>query len=239
MRRHTLAAAFAVLALTAVAATPGLARDRGPAITVTGQGEATATPDMATVTVGAVSEADTAADALSQNSQQVSAAIDALKDAGVEARDIQTVGFSVSPRYVNSREGTDAPRIEGYRVSNSVIVRVRDLDRLGSLLDTLVKAGANDIGGIAFGVSDTDRYEDTARIAAIADARHKAEIYAKAAGVRLGKVRAIDEAGGGAPGPRPMMRMAAMEASSVPVERGEQTISASVRVVYELLQSEE
>lgn len=233
MRRHTLAAAFAVLALAAFAATPGQARD-GSVLTVTGQGEAHATPDMATITVGAVSEADTAAEALEANSTQVSAAIDALKEAGIEPRDIQTMGFSVSPRYVSNRDANEAPRIDGYRVSNSVVVRARDLDSLGGLLDTLVKAGANDIGGISFGISEADQFEDTARIAAIADARHKAELYAKAAGVRLGRIRSIDEGGVGM-APQPMMRMAAMEAAPVPVERGEQTISASVRVVYELL----
>ncbi|MGX1098848.1 SIMPL domain-containing protein [Amorphus sp. MBR-141] len=234
MRRTTFAAAIAILALAATASSPSLADNRS-VLTVTGQGEAHAAPDMATITVGAVSEADTASEALTQNSSQVTAAIDALKAAGVEPRDIQTTGFSVSPRYVNDRDSNAAPRIDGYRVSNSVMVRVRKLDALGSLLDTLVKAGANDIGGISFGISEADEFQDTARIAAVADARHKAELYAKAAGVRLGHIRSIDEGGGGYPVPQPMMRMKAMEADAAPIEAGEQTISASVRVVYEIL----
>lgn len=234
MRRTTFAAAIAILALAATASSPSLADNRS-VLTVTGQGEAHATPDMATITVGAVSEADTASEALTQNSSQVTAAIDALKAAGVEPRDIQTTGFSVSPRYVNDRDSNAAPRIDGYRVSNSVMVRVRKLDALGSLLDTLVKAGANDIGGISFGISEADEFQDTARIAAVADARHKAELYAKAAGVRLGRIRSIDEGGGGTPMPQSMMRMKAMEADAAPIEAGEQTISASVRVVYEIL----
>ncbi|MGX1307612.1 uncharacterized protein YggE [Amorphus suaedae] len=234
MRRKTLAAAIAILALAATASSPSLADNRS-ILTVTGQGEAHAAPDMATITVGAVSEADTASDALAQNSKQVSAAIDALKADGIEARDIQTTGFSVSPRYVNTREANTAPRIDGYRVTNSVVVRVRKLDTLGSLLDTLVKAGANDIGGISFGISEADKFQDTARIAAIADARHKAELYAEAAGVRLGQIRSIDESGGAYPVPQTMMRMKAMEADSAPIEAGEQTLSATVRVVYEIL----
>lgn len=239
MRRSTFAAALAILALAA-ASSPSLADTQSRALlTVTGQGEAHAAPDMATITVGAVSEADTAADALTQNSTQVSAAIDALKAAGVEARDIQTNGFSVSPRYVNERDANTGPRIDGYRVSNSVVVRVRALDNVGSLLDTLVKAGANDIGGISFGITETGALKDTARTAAVADALHKAEIYAKAAGVRLGEIRAIDETGGPNPMPQPMMRMQAMEASAAPIEAGEQTLSASVRVVYEILPADQ
>lgn len=234
MRRKTLAAAIAILALAATASSPSLADNRS-ALTVTGQGEAHAAPDMATITVGAVSEADTASEALTQNSSLVSAAIDALKEAGVEPRDIQTTGFSVSPRYVNTREANTTPKIDGYRVNNSVVVRVRKLDTLGSLLDTLVKAGANDIGGISFGISEADKFQDTARIAAIADARHKAELYAEAAGVRLGQIRSIDESGGAYPVPQTMMRMKAMEADSAPIEAGEQTLSATVRVVYEIL----
>jgi uncharacterized protein YggE len=233
MRRKVFAAAIAILALAA-ASQPSHAADRS-LLTVTGQGEAHAAPDMATITVGAVSEADTAAEALTRNSEQVSAAIDALKAAGVEARDIQTNGFSVSPRYVSDRDANTAPRIDGYRVSNSVMVRVRKLDSVGSLLDTLVKAGANDIGGINFGISSADELEDTARTAAVADARHKAELYAEAAGVRLGAIRAIDEAAGSYPMPQPVMRMKAMEAAPAPIEAGEQTITASVRVVYEIL----
>ena len=232
MRRTSSATALAIMVIAAVAAAPALADDRARAqLTVTGQGEAHAAPDMATITVGAVSEAATAAEALEQNSAQVSAAIDALKAAGVEARDIQTNGFSVQPRYVNDREANSAPRIDGYRVSNSVMVRVRQLDTVGSLLDTLVKAGANDIGGISFGISDADALQDEARVA---DARHKAELYAEAAGVKLGDIRAIDESGGGFPGPQPVMRMKAMEAAPAPIEAGEQTISASVRVIYEI-----
>ena len=235
MRRTSSATALAIMVIAAVAAAPALADDRARAqLTVTGQGEAHAAPDMATITVGAVSEAATAAEALEQNSAQVSAAIDALKAAGVEARDIQTNGFSVQPRYVNDREANSAPRIDGYRVSNSVMVRVRQLDTVGSLLDTLVKAGANDIGGISFGISDADALQDEARVAAVADARHKAELYAEAAGVKLGDIRAIDESGGGFPGPQPVMRMKAMEAAPAPIEAGEQTITASVRVVYEI-----
>lgn len=234
MRRTTFAAAIAILALAATASTPALADNRS-LLTVTGQGEANAAPDMATITVGAVSEADTASDALTRNSTQVSAAIDALKAAGVEPRDIQTTGFSVSPRYVNNRDANTAPSIDGYRVSNSVVVRVRKLDALGSLLDTLVKAGANDIGGISFGISEADAFQDTARIAAVADARHKAELYAKAAGVRLGRIHSIDESGGGYPVPQSVMRMKAMDSAAAPIEAGEQTISASVRVVYEIL----
>ncbi|MDQ0314090.1 SIMPL domain-containing protein [Amorphus orientalis] len=233
-------ALVAVLA-AALATTAGLpARADDPArMTVTGYGEAAGKPDMATVRLGTVSEADEAADALEENSRNVQSVVDAIKQAGIEARDIQTSGFSVSPRYVNRENETGAPTIDGYRVSNTITARVRDLDKLGTLLDTLVKAGANDIGGIQFEITDTSKLEDTARIAAIADARHKAEIFAEAAGVELGQVRSIDEGGAGSPRPQPMMRMEAMSASSVPVEAGEQTISAQVRMVFEIEPTEE
>ncbi|MEW5420372.1 SIMPL domain-containing protein [Amorphus sp. 3PC139-8] len=227
-------AAVTLAAVLAVSAVPAFARDTAN-LTVTGTGTAAGTPDMATVSVGTVTEAASAGDALSENSSQVQAVIDAVKGAGIEARDIQTSGFSVSPRYTNpGNDSNEAPKIDGYRVTNGVTVRVRQLDTLGGLLDTLVKAGANDVSGIQFAISNTDKLEDTARTAAVADAKHKAALYAEAAGVRLGRVLAITEGGNQEPRPMPMMRMEA-SAMSVPVEAGEQSLSAQVRIVYEIL----
>lgn len=233
MRLATLAA-VTLAAVVAISAAPAFARDDAT-LSVTGSGTAAGTPDMATVSVGTVTEAATAGEALSENSTQVQAVIDAVKQAGVEARDIQTSGFSVSPRYTQpGNNSNEAPKIDGYRVSNGVTVRVRKLDTLGDLLDTLVKAGANDVSGIQFAISDTDKLEDTARTAAVADAKHKAELYAEAAGVKLGRVLTIAEGGSQDPRPMPMMRMEA-SAVSVPVQAGEQTLSAQVRMVYEIL----
>lgn len=231
MRLATLAAV--TLAFAIAVPVPGHAESPG-LLTVSGQGEAAAKPDMATVRIGTVSEADTAAAALTENSTELQAVIDQVKSAGVEPRDIQTSGFSVSPRYADQRNSSTERHIVGYVVSNAVTVRIRKLDGLGALLDTLVKAGANDIGGIQFAISDTSELKDTARIAAIADAKHKAEIYAKAAGVELGAIRAIDEGGVDIPRPQPMMRMEAMASAPMPVEAGEETVSARVRLVFEI-----
>lgn len=225
--RFLLAAAFTVLALAAPA------QEAPRAITVSGEGEVSAVPDMAIVTVGAQSEADTAAEALSATSAAVAAALEVLEAAGVEGRDIQTSGISLSPRMVWPSDGNGAPRIEGYVASNQLTVRVRDLAGLGAVLDAVVSSGANTLGGVAFTLSDPAAARDDARRAAVADARARAALYAEAAEVPLGAVREIAEEGFSQPMPR-MMAEAAMADAAPPVAPGEVTISARVRMVFDI-----
>ncbi|AXS41422.1 SIMPL domain-containing protein [Breoghania sp. L-A4] len=207
-------------------------------ISLSGTGRITAAADLAVVTSGVVSEARTASDALVANSRAMNNVISAIRHAGIAGKDIQTSGFSVSPRYSNrpARElELDSPEIVGYRVNNGLTIRVRDLASLGTLLDGMVTNGANSIGGISFVVSNADEKLDAARTMAIEDARRKAELYAAAANASLGRIRTISETNGYSPAPR-AMAMKAMEAAPVPVEVGEETLSVSVHVEWELMQ---
>jgi uncharacterized protein YggE len=238
-------AALAPLAVILALATPAFAQ--APAapspgtISVDGRGEIMAKPDTAFVNSGVTSQAATAREALDANTAAMTQLIATLKEAGIEDRDIQTSGFSVSPNYVYSQE-VDAngytlpPRINGYIVSNAVTIRVRALDTLGAVLDQAVTVGANTINGVTFSVADPSDLYDQARKAAFADATHKAELYAEAAGATLATIRSISESQGYAP-PQPyMMREAAMDLASapVPVETGEMAFAITVNVTWEL-----
>ena len=206
-------------------------------LTVTGEGTIPAAPDMATVMLGVTSQADTAGAALAENSSQVAAILARLTAAGIQARDIQTSGLSLNPQfdYAKSDSG-QLPDILGYVVTNAVTVQVRDLPKLGTLLDQVVQGGANTLNGLTFGLSDPAPSLDAARKKAVADARRKAELYATAAGASLGQVLALTETSGYA-SPAPMFRMAADTASeAVPVASGELGITATVTIEYELTQ---
>jgi len=203
-------------------------------ISVTGQGRVTAPPDMATISTGVVTEAERSEDALNENNVVVSALMQTLDDNGVDDRDRQTSNFSVSPRYSRERNESGSPKIDGYRVSNQVTITVRDLGKLGGLLDALVKSGSNQLGSIAFGLSNQDALTDEARQLAVKSARKRAELYAKAAGRGVGEVLSISESAIAAP--RPMMRNAMMmaEAADVPIAVGENEIKATVHMVFVL-----
>ncbi len=226
----------------AIAAAAMMARPAGaeeaprPTLSLTGTGEIFARPDMALISSGVVTEADTARAALDANNEAMAAVIAAMKEAGIEARDIQTSGFSVQPRmrFPANNDGSEAPSIVGYTVTNAVTVRVRDLDKLGDVLDKAVTVGANQMNGIDFIVSDAGKRLDEARALAVADATRKAEIYAGAAGVKLARIRSISESGGFAPMPRKAMAMRADPAPPVPVEAGEQSLSVEISMTWEI-----
>ncbi|HEY8574943.1 MAG TPA: SIMPL domain-containing protein [Devosia sp.] len=230
-------AAIVPFALLATLSAPALAGS----ITIEGRGEVTAKPDMAQINSGVTSQGATAREALDANSAAMAELIAALKEAGIEARDIQTSGFSVNPNYVYS-DARDAngytlpPKIEGYQVANSVTVNVRDLDALGSILDKSVTVGANTINGVTFAVADPSDLYDEARKAAFEDARAKAELYATAAGGKLDEIESISETlGFNAPQPVAMYSMRAeAQSADVPVEGGELTFAINVNVQWEL-----
>lgn len=202
-------------------------------LTVTGEGDARVAPDQATVQLGVTTQAESAAAAMRQNSEQQTGVIAALTDAGIEAADIQTSGLNLTPM-VDYGEGR-APRVTGYQANNMVSVRVRDVPRLGEVLDAIVTAGANEINGISFTRDDSQATEDEARRVAVADARHKAEVLAEAAGLTLGRLVSLRDAE--APqGPQPMMMQARMEADAkVPVAPGELSMTAQVHAEYALV----
>ena len=226
-----LAAGVGVLGLGAGAAVAEEKKmDR--TVTVSATGEAGAEPDMARVSSGVTSEADTAREALSRNSAAMKKLIAGMKSAGVDAKDIQTSSFHIEPRYANPREG-QTPVINGYRVTNQVEIRARNLDKLGDLLDSLVTLGANQMSGLSFEVSKAETLRDEARRSAIANALRRAKLYAEAAGATVGEVIAISE-DAGVQGPRPYAMARTAMAESVPIERGTETLEARVTVTWAL-----
>jgi len=231
MKHRTALAAVALAA--ALFTAPALAQVIPPAaISVTGEATVSVPPDLAEINGGVTSEAKTAREASEANNAAMGKVLQALKGAGIEEKDIQTARLSLQPQSAPNRSGPSA--IAGYRASNRVTIRVRDVTKVASVIDTLVGAGANEIGGINFVVSQASKLLDEARERAVADARRKAEIYAKAAGVTLGAPLSISEAGNSAPAP--YRRMAAGMAASAPVAQGEETLAVTVSVSWAIKQ---
>ncbi|MDB6452097.1 SIMPL domain-containing protein [Falsirhodobacter sp. 20TX0035] len=208
-------------------AAPGVAlADR---ITVTGEGQVAAVPDMATLTLGVTTQAATATEAMQANATQLQAVMDRLKDAGIAEADIQTTGLQLNPNWTQAEN--QARRIDGYTADNMLTVRVRQIDGLGAVLDTVVADGANTLNGLAFDVADPKPLIDEARKQAVADAMDRARKLADAAGVPLGDIESITE-GGGAQGPVPMFRMEASAAT--PIAGGEVSRSSQVTITFDI-----
>ena len=225
---HRAPFAAAILA-GALLAAPALAQTAEPAsISVTGEATVSVPPDLAQVEAGVTSDARTAREASETNNAAMGKLLLALKAANIDQKDIQTSRLSLQPQYAPNRAGPSA--VAGYRASNRVTVRLHDVTKVASTIDTLVGAGATDIGGINFMVSQASKLLDDARAQAIADARRKAEIYAKAAGVTLGAPLGIAEEGSAAPVFR--AKMAAAPMAATPVAQGEETLSITVSVSW-------
>jgi uncharacterized protein YggE len=229
-RRFSLAAAVIAGALLAF---PALAETVPPSmISVTGEASVSVAPDQAQIEGGVTSDAKTAREASEANNAAMGKVLLALKAASVAEKDIQTSRLSLQPQYAPNRSGPSPSPVVGYRASNRVTVRLHDVTRVAGTIDTLVGAGATDIGGINFSVSNASKLLDDAREQAVADARRKAEIYARAAGVTLGAPLSISEEG--APGPMPFRKMAVgfAAASPAPVALGEETLQVTVNVSW-------
>lgn len=219
--------AFCVVAL---AVSLGAAHATDRMVTVGGEASVGAAPDSAILRIGVSTQASTARDASNANAQKTTAVLAALKESGIADKDVQTAWLSLQPQYESNRPGS--PHVVGFQASNQLSVRARDLKSLPAVLDRAVGAGATDISGIEFGVSEQSKLLDQAREAAIADARRKAELYARAAGAHLGQVIAIAEDNAFPPA-RPMAA-GAFRAAAVPIAPGEQTLHVNVSVTYAL-----
>ncbi|WP_425044088.1 SIMPL domain-containing protein [Primorskyibacter sp. S87] len=225
-----------LLALTAAAATLIYADEARAGdtrqITVTGRGVVEAVPDMATITLGVTHEDAEAATAMQMTADVVSQMLVALESKGVQPRDLQTQNLSLNPVWSNRSSSSDKqPQITGYAASNTVLVRVRDLEDLGEILDAVAQLGANNFNGLRFSVQEPESLVEEARKEAVVNAMAKAQTLADAAGVKLGPVMSISEQRTG--GPRPMAAMdMEMRAASVPVAAGEVALSASVTMVF-------
>lgn len=215
-------------------------QDNPRRIAVTGEGRVDIAPDMAIVTMTVNREAPTAREAVSANSTAMDKVMTALKELGIEARDLQTAGFSIQPQYTRlppqpSGSGEATRKLTGYIVRNSLTVRVRAIDKVGQVLDKSVSVGVNEGGSISFTNEDPSDALEKARIRAVQDAIEKARTLAGAAGVRLGEVLEIGEQSFGSPRPMQMNHLAAraMEADgAVPVAQGENTYRVTVNVSY-------
>jgi uncharacterized protein YggE len=240
---HALLLSGFLLAGLSIATGPGaMAGEAVAVIAVSGNGKISLAPDMAVIALGVQREAKTAREALSQNNEAMGFVLAELKAVGIAEKDLQTSGFNIQPRYHYPKQGPTGdqrpPRIIGYLVSNQLSVRVRDLSKLGEILDKSVSLGMNSGGGIRFLNENTDDALMQARKKAVANAFAKARILSESAGVKLGKILEMREDARGI-SPRPMREMAmarSMAADAVPVAAGENSYSVSVQVRWEIVQ---
>jgi uncharacterized protein len=222
----------------AMLATPALADDFPSAISVSGEATISAAPDLAQIDAGVANDAKSAKEASDANNAAMGKVLLALKGAGIAEKDYQTSRLSLQPQY-GQNKSTGASPVVGFRASNRVTVKIRDVTKVAGIIDTLVGAGANDIGNISFEVTQASKLLDDAREQAVTDARRKAEIYARAAGVTLGAPLSVSE--GGAPMPLFKGRMAAapMAAGGAAVAPGEETLSVTVNVSWAIKAKEQ
>ncbi|NVO54907.1 SIMPL domain-containing protein [Rhodobacteraceae bacterium B1Z28] len=226
---------FAFLAAMMAATTAGMAHAEERRITVDATGTVQVAPDMATITLGVTNENVEASAAMQATSDAVTQVLARLKEMGIEDRDVQTRDLSLSPVWSGrNNQAGEQPVITGFVASNRVFVRVRDLASLGQIMDAVIQDGANDFGGLSFGVQDPKPVEAQARAQAVGEAMTKAEQLAQAANVTLGPVQSISEQSGGV---RPMAEMRAMsmaDAGGVPVAGGEISVSVNVSMEFEI-----
>jgi uncharacterized protein len=231
MTKHLFPLAAALTSL-AFAALPASAQNPPPAISVSGEANVSVVPDLAQVEGGVTSEAKTAREASEANNAAMGKMLLALKGAGIDEKDYQTSRLSLQPQYASAAPNRSVPQVTGYRASNRVIIKVRDVTKVANVIDTLVSAGANEVGGINFIVTQASKALDEARTRAVADARRKAEIYAKAAGVTLGDPISISEEGAAPPVFRSKVAAPMAGSAPTPVAPGEELLSIMVNVTW-------
>lgn len=235
--------ASVLLFAASVAPVPVSAHDherKEPVIIVTGQGNATVAPDLAIVTLGVSETRNTAREAMDVASAAMAAVIEALKKQGIAPRDMQTSGLSIQAQYTYPENNDGNPRppvLTGYTVSNSLTVRLRDIAKVGAVIDRAVNLGVNQGGDIRFTNDDPAKTVKAARTEAVKDAIDKARTLADAAGIKLGRILEITE-GGPSSEPQPLMRaqMAKEASDAVPVEAGENSYSVGVNVTFAIEQ---
>jgi uncharacterized protein len=206
-------------------------------VEVSGEGGVTAAPDFARVTLGVTTTERNAGEAMAANAKAANALVSLVKAEGVTPADIQTSSMSISPMFSQAAPGqTSAPAITGYSVSNNVAVVVRDIPRLGALLDKAVGSGANSIYDVSFGHNNESALLDKARPLAVADARRKAEIYASAGGARIGRLMVLTEEAGRQPPVAFSRAFAVGAAAPTPIEAGEDKLTVNITARFELTQ---
>jgi uncharacterized protein YggE len=223
-----------IFALTLLAATPAFAAPEpvitGTRLDITATGTVDRAPDVATIGAGVVTQSSSASGALAENAKRMTATLAALKRAGVADRDIQTASLSLQPQYRYA--DNQPPVLTGYQASNRVSVRLRDLARAGGVIDALVASGANQIDGPDLAVDKPEAALDQARTQALATAKARADLYARAAGLHVKRIVQITESEASPPVIRPMAMMAKRDAT--PIAAGEQTLAINLAVTFEL-----
>lgn len=207
----------------------------GTLLQVSAQGEVQRAPDVAEIGVGVLTQAADAQAALKANAEQMNRVVAAVRRAGIEDKDVQTSGVNLQPQYQYGEN--QPPKLNGYQAQNRVSVKVRNVSKIGEVLDALVAQGANQIDGPTFTLDKPEVALDEARRAALSKAQARAKMYAEAIGLRVARIVSIDESGAGFQPPRPMMMAKtemAMDASTTPVMPGEQTHAVSLNLVFEL-----
>ena len=240
MRQMMMASALALATVaTAVPIAAAQAQTMLPVQTISGTrldvvatGEVTRVPDIARISTGVITTATTASAALEQNAVQMRKVRDALRKAGIADNDIQTSSINLYPDYRQDERSGGNPQLIGYRAQNEVTVKFRDIANTGKILDALVAQGANQINGPMLSIDKPEAALDEARTQALANARSRAELYARATGKKVGRILAISESGGGMPGP--VYGRAAMMAESSKIDPGEQSLGVTLNVTFEL-----
>ena len=229
----TVAAAPAALAQTATPAADSLFR--ATTFNLSAYGETKVAPDMATITLGVMTEGKTAAEAMQANATRMNAVMASLRKAGIADKDIQTSNLNLNAQY--KYQENQPPLLVGYQASNNVTVTVQDLKKLGPAVDATVSAGANQVQGISFGLKDPTTAENAAREAAVKALAAKADLYGKATGYRVARLVSLSEGGGYTPQPpMPMMAYAAkreMADAGTSVSGGELKVRVDITGLYE------
>ncbi len=206
-------------------------------VTVSASGTVAAEPDRAEITIGVVTQLASAKEAIGENSKIAERVLKAIREQGIEGKDIATDHFEVSPVYTRYKKssGGATNRIEGFRVRNLARVQVRDIAKVGDVIDGAAQKGANHVGQIRFIISDLEARLDAARRDAMANAIRRARLYAEAAGASLGDVLTISESVQGLrPQPFEARARSSSMAASVPIEPGSQTLKVVIHVVWAL-----
>lgn len=240
MRLVPVLSVLMVLSAPALAQVEGTAESKTTTLDISAEAQVKADPDMATISAGVVTNAATAEAAMKENSEKMNAIFAALKKAGIADKDRQTSGLTINPQY--HYEKNKSPQITGYQANNSLNVTLRDMKNIGPVLDSLIAQGANNISGPNFSVEEPEELLNKGRKQAVEKARKRAEVYAAATGLKIGKIRSISEHSNiGYPQPvfyarAEMAKAADGMAASTPVASGQVNMSVTVNISYELVE---
>ena len=202
-------------------------------ISVSGEGSASAEPDMATISMGVSHQSKTAQDAMDAVARDINLVLASLKDSGVEERDVQTSQISLYPVWGNADRNGNS-KVTGFSASVTLSVLLRDLEKMGAVIAEVVEVGGNRFHGVSLGFQDTSELEAAARADAVRDAVEKAEQLAAAAGVEIVGITSISEGGGGMAVPLMQRSEMAMVADTMEIATGERSVGSYVSIVFEI-----